>query len=212
MKLTIFTLFIVYSFTSRASDPKTDFVIFNNHPLGKTLALEAGNFGIRAGIGTDITGGLAYGIGANYLVNNSFELGVLLFGGSFSESTDEGIHTYDETTDIFLFALMANYLFNYDQGEDTFFYIAGIGLASVSLEYEESSATDTSLGPPLPGGGSMFTEDGSSGGTVFNVGVGKRFNKSFDVRLEIPVIVSFATYESASSVIPTVILTGGIRF
>ena len=174
--------------------------------------LEAGYFGIRGGIGTDITGGLAYGIGLNYLVNNTAELGILLFGGEFSESTEEGIHTYDETTKVFLFALMANFLFNYAEADDSFFFIAGLGLASVTIEYEESSATDTSLGPALPNGGSILTEEGSGGGTVFNLGVGKKFSDTFDVRFEIPVIVSFATFESASSVIPTFLLTAGVRF
>ena len=51
--------------------------------------------GLRAGVGTDINLGLAYGVGANYLLifpQNSMELGVVFFGGSFDETTDEGMH------------------------------------------------------------------------------------------------------------------------
>ncbi len=52
--------------------------------------------GIRGGIGTDINLGLAYGFGGNFLIDipkNTLELGVMLFGGSFKESSSEGIHT-----------------------------------------------------------------------------------------------------------------------
>lgn len=219
MKLTIFTLCMATSLAAFCGGDKdkkgpklnSDFVAFKTDQLMAPGALEAGNWGIRAGIGTDITGGIAFGLGANYLVNNAAELGILIFGGTFSETTEEGIHTYDEETKLFLFALMANYLFNYDQGDDAVFFLAGLGLASVSIEYEESSPTDTSLGAPF-GSGSILFEEYSGGGTVFNVGVGKRFGEQFDLRFEIPVIVSFASFESASSVIPTFVLTGGIRF
>ncbi len=171
--------------------------------------------GLRGGVGTDINLGLAYGGGANYLIttpNNSLELGLLFFGGSFDETTEEGIHTYDESTDIFVFGVMANYLIGYNPDASRSFFIAGIGLASISIDWEERSKTDESLGTLLPGGGSMQAEDGSGGGTVFNLGIGKTFSGNFDLRAEVPVIVSFSAPGSASAVIPTFIVTAGIRF
>jgi hypothetical protein len=171
--------------------------------------------GIRAGIGTDKTFGLAYGAGGNYLLTypkSSLELGVLLFGGSFDETSDEGIHTYEETTDIFVFAAMANYLIGHTPQQPGMFFIAGIGLGSVSIEWEERSSTDVSLGTPLPGGGSMQSEDGSAGGTVFNLGVGSAFAGGFDVRAELPVIVTFSAPGESSAVVPTLIVTAGYRF
>jgi len=171
--------------------------------------------GLRAGVGTDINLGIAYGLGANYLLDlqqNAIELGVVFFGGSFDETTDEGFNTYEETTDIVVFGLLANYLIRYTPDTPGTFYVAGIGLASVSVEWEERSNTDSSLGTPLPGGGSMQSDDGSGGGTVFNLGIGRTFSKGIDVRLEMPVIVSFSSPEDASSVIPTLIVTAGIRF
>ena len=182
------------------------------YPSYKKNELEADQFGIRAGLGTDITGGIAYGVGVNYLVNDLAELGILIFGGKFTETTNNGFNDYTETTRVFVFALMANYLFNYDEDDDVWFFIAGFGLASVYVEYEESSPTDTSLGAPLPGGGSSYTEEAGAGGTIFNIGGGKRINAAWDIRFEIPVIVSFASYEQASSVIPTLIVTAGYRF
>lgn len=171
--------------------------------------------GLRAGVGTDINLGLAYGAGANYLLSlpqNSLELGVVFFGGSFDETTDEGIHTYDETTDLIVFGLLANYLVGYTPNQPSTFFIAGIGLASVNIEWEERSDTDVSLGTPLPGGGSMQSEDGSAGGTVFNLGFGRSFASGFDVRAELPVIVSFSAPGEAAAVIPTLIVTAGLRF
>jgi hypothetical protein len=143
---------------------------------------------------------------------NSIELGVVMFGGSFEESTDEGMHTYDETTDLFVFGILANYMINYTPDKPGTFFLAGFGLASISVDWEERSETDISLGTPLPGGGSMQSADGSAGGTVFNLGAGHSFNGGFDIRAEIPVIVSFSAPGEASSVIPTLIITGGYRF
>lgn len=171
--------------------------------------------GLRGGVGTDINGGLAYGGGVNFLLTyprNSLELGIVLFGGSFDESTDEGIHTYDETTDILVFGALANYLISYQPGEPGTFFIVGIGLASVSVDWEERSATDVSLGTPLPGGGSMQSEEGSGGGTVFNLGFGYSFPSGIDIRAELPTIVSFSSPGEAASVIPTAMVTAGIRF
>ena len=171
--------------------------------------------GVRAGLGTDISFGVAYGGGVNYLLatpNGGLELGVVLFGGSFDESTDQGIHTYDETTDLFVFGAMANYLINYTPEQPSTFFIAGAGLASVAVDWEERSKTDNSLGTPLPGGGSMQSADGSAGGSLFNLGVGRAFKGGFDVRAELPVIVSFSAPGESSAVIPTLIVTAGLRF
>ena len=131
--------------------------------------------------------------------------------GSFEETTEE-FHTYEETTDVLVIGALANYLISYDQGEPGIFVVAGFGLASVSVEWEERSSGDVSLGTPLPGGGSMQSEDGSAAGTVFNLGVGNTFKGGFDIRLETPIIVSFSAPGEASSVIPTVIATAGFRF
>ncbi len=182
---------------------------------GSAIGQTSPKIGIRGGIGTDVTLGLAYGLGGNFLIDfqqNSLELGVVLFGGSFEEETDEGIHTYKEKTDIFVISLMANYLFGYTPRQPGLFFVTGIGLASVNVEWEERSSTDESLGPLLPGGGSMQSEDGSTGGTIFNLGIGKTFSNGWDFRAELPVIVTFSPPGEASSVIPTFIATLGYRF
>ena len=82
----------------------------------------------------------------------------------------------------------------------------------INVEWEESSDSDTSLGTPLPGGGSMQSADGTVGGSVLNVGIGNSFSKAFDIRFEVPVIVTFSETGEASTVIPTFIATLGYRF
>lgn len=171
--------------------------------------------GIRGGLGTDISLGLAYGVGVNYLLdlnNNNLELGVIIFGGTFTETSDSVTHEYKETTQLFVFGMMANYLLNYSQEKRGLFYIAGIGFASISVEWEERSDTDTSLGTLLSGGGSKHSVEGSAGGSVFNLGVGLNITEDIDVRAEIPVIVTYAQQGGSSSVIPALLVTLGYRF
>ncbi len=171
--------------------------------------------GIRGGVGTDINLGLAYGLGGNYLMiypNNCLELGVLIFGGSFEEKSDEGFHTYEEKTSITLFGFMANYLIGYAPLQRGRFFIAGVGLANINVEWEEKSETDESLGTFLPGGGSMQSEEGSTGGMVFNLGIGNGFSSGWDIRVELPVIMTFSAPGEAAGVVPTLIVTLGYRF
>ncbi len=174
--------------------------------------------GVRAGIGTDINLGIAYGAGGNFLLsfpensNSSLELGIVLFGGSFDETTEEAVNTYEETTDIFVFGALANYLFGYQAEQPGTFVVAGLGLASISTTWEARSSTGGSLGTPLTGGGSMQSAEGSTAGTVFNLGVGHSFKGGLDIRLEVPVILSFSAPGGATSVIPTAIATAGYRF
>ena len=108
--------------------------------------------------------------------------------------------------------MMANYLTNYTPNLPGTYFVVGIGLAAVDIEWEESSATDISLGTLLPDGGSMQTADGSVGGSVFNLGVGQTFAGGLDIRVELPVIVSFSAPGDASAVIPLFTVTAGMRF
>jgi len=170
-----------------------------------------GSFGIRGGIGTDINGGLGYGLGINFLFPNSyFELGAVLFGSS-SEETTVDYNTYNEKTDLVVFGIMGNYLFGYKYKQPGFYGIIGFGFAAISVDWEESSPDDISLGTPLPDGGSKQSASGTGGGTIINAGVGYSFGQ-LSLRGEVPVIISFSDYGEASSVIPTIMITLGYNF
>jgi hypothetical protein len=170
---------------------------------------QAGTFGVRAGIGTDISFGISYGVGFNYRVQENMEMGLILFGAKFSETSDNGFNIYEETTKVFALGAQANWLFNNRPDETKPFFIAGTGLAFVSYDWEERSATDTSLGTPLPGGGSMQTDAGGTGGIIFEVGAGMTFSSPFDLRFEVPILIPFA---EVTGVVPLFVLTAGYRF
>ena len=171
---------------------------------------QTGRFGIRAGIGTDITFSIAGGAGFNYLLQGHRELGLMIFGGNFSETSNNGFNDYFETTKIFAIAAQANWLYNYSPGESKTFFVAGTGLAYISYYWEESSPTDISLGTPLPGGGSMQSEEGGTGGVLFTIGAGRTFSGPLDLRFEVPIMVPFGIENVG--VVPLFMLTAGYRF
>ena len=163
-----------------------------------------GSFSIRGGLGTDINGGLGYGFGLGYkFPYSNFELTAVLFAHS-SEETSEDFHTYTETTDLFVYGIMGNYLIGYRDKMPGWFGVVGIGFAAISVDWEESSPTDESLGTPLPGGGSKQSESGTGGGSVINAGFGYSFG-NLSLRAEFPVIFAFSPPGGATGVIPTFI-------
>jgi len=171
----------------------------------------SGNFSIKAGVGTDIGLGLGYGAGVGYLFPSSnIELNVVLFG-HHSEETTEEFNSYTETTDLFVFGVMANYLISYPDKTSGAYGIVGFGFSAISLDWEETSSTDTSLGTPLPGGGSKQSESGTGGGSVLNAGFGYSFG-NLHLRAEVPVIITFAPPGGASGVAPTFMITLGYHF
>jgi len=175
---------------------------------------ESGSIGIRAGIGTDINLGLAYGGGINYLLNlnqNAVEIGLVVFGGN-SEETTEDYNTYTETTDVLVYGVLANYLFGYELKKSCFFGLVGFGFTAISVEWEESSPDDESLGTPLPGGGSKQSEDATAAGSILNFGFGVAFDGGFDIRVEAPIIFIFDAPGDASSIVPTFMATLGYHF
>jgi hypothetical protein len=182
--------------------------------VSMVMSQSTGTFGIRGGIGTDINGGIAYGGSINYqfpVGNNYLEVGPVFYAGHFEETTED-YNTYVETTDLTVFGVLANYLVNYQPTNQGMFFVVGFGFAAVSVDWEEKSDTDISLGTPLPGGGSKQSADGTAGGTVFNVGAGYKFTGNVDIRAEIPVIIIAGAPGEAGAVAPTLIVTLGIRF
>lgn len=214
--LQIFFWIIVISYTTlpqrlmeNRSTIKTG-ILSTNEPV--SYSNQQGSFGIRAGIGTDINLGIAYGGGINYLINlNTIELGIVVFGGHFEETTVD-FNTYNEKTDILVFGVLSNYLFGYRHKKSGPFGVVGLGFAAISVEWEESSPNDVSLGTPLPGGGSKQSEDATAAGSVINLGFGMAFNGGFDLRAEVPVIFIFGAPGEAAAIIPTFLITAGYRF
>jgi hypothetical protein len=174
-----------------------------------------GSVGVRLGIGTDITGGIAYGVQLNYTLfklPNAIEMGLAVFGGHFEEESDNGFNVYKEETDILVIGALVNYLFRYSRESSGVYFLAGAGAGAISVEWEERSDTDTSLGTPLPGGGSMQSEDGTTGGVILNFGLGYRFTDNFDLRGQVPVFFISGGEERDGKVVPLFSITAGLNF
>jgi len=177
--------------------------------------VKPGSVGIRAGIGTDIQGGIAYGLQLNYTLftlPNAIEMGLAIYGGHFEEDSNNGFNDYHEETDILVIAAMVNYLFRYSMEQSSVYFLAGGGVGAVSVEWTESSDTDTSLGPPLPGGGSSQSEEGTVAGLLLNFGLGYRFTENFDLRAQVPVLFVSGGDERDGVVVPLFTITAGVNF
>jgi hypothetical protein len=174
-----------------------------------------GTVSLRAGIGTDIGGGIAFGGQIGYILfqqMHAWELGLGIFGGSYDETSDNGFNTYNETTDLLVIGALGSYLVRYSLDAPGPYFVLGAGVGVVSVSWEESSDTDTSLGTPLPGGGSMQSEDGSVAGLMLNLGIGHRFNRQFDLRAAVPTFFIGGSDERDGKVIPTFTITAGLNF
>ena len=88
----------------------------------------------------------------------------------------------------------------------------GLGFTAINVEWEESSPDDSSLGTPLPGGGSKQSEDATVAGSVFNLGFGIAFEGGLDIRFEAPIIFIFDVPGNTSSVVPTFMATISYHF
>ncbi len=183
--------------------------------VSTAYAQSPGRIGVHLGVGTDVSGGIAYGGQIDYTLPkgpNSLELGLTLFAGSFEEDSNNGFNDYYETTDILVGAGMANYLFRHAIGTGGPYFVAGVGAGAFSVEWREESPTDTSLGLPLSGGGSFQEEDGLAAGFILNLGIGHRFTEQFDIRAQAPTFFIGGGDERDSQVVPTFTLTLGIGF
>lgn len=174
-----------------------------------------GNMGIRGGVGTDISGGIASGAQIDWVQfqgKNAFELGLAIFFGSFEEDSNNGFNDYHEVTDVFVVGALANYLINYSMDTAGPYFVVGAGVGAFSVEWSEESPTDTSLGTLLPGGGSKQEEDGTNAGLLINFGIGKRFSEVFDMRFQVPTFFISSGDERDGAVVPTFTITAGFRF
>ena len=183
--------------------------------VSPAYAQSPGNTGIRLGLGTDISGGIAYGGQVNYTIPkgvSAVELGVTVFGGSFTEDSNNGFNDYHETTDVVAFGVIANYLIRHSMETEGPYFVVGAGFGAFSVEWREESPTDGSLGPPLSGGGSYQEEDGSAGGAILNFGIGHRFSEEIDLRAQVPTFFIGGGDQRSSQVVPTFTITVGVAF
>lgn len=183
--------------------------------VSPAVAQSVGRAGARIGVGTDISGGVAFGGQIDYTLlqgDNSVELGLAFFGGTFEEDSNNGTNDYHEQSDILVVAGIGNYLLGHGAAAGGPYFVVGAGVGAFSIEWREESPTDTSLGSALPGGGSFQEEDGSAAGLILNVGIGHRFSEKFDLRAQLPTFFIGGGENRADQVVPTLTVTAGIAF
>jgi len=158
-----------------------------------------GDILVRGSIGFDpIGGGFGFGAGAGYRfpVGNAYnEVIADFFYSTSKETTTEGNWRYDYQDWLYIFSVRWDWLFLYTPRENGFYALAGVGFWFGGFEWEEKSTyiPDGSAGPT---GGA----EGSSGGSIFNVGVGWVFAKRWEARLELPILISFSSYYKSTGV------------
>ncbi|MEK6749462.1 MAG: hypothetical protein AABY83_09685 [Pseudomonadota bacterium] len=198
---------ISYIYTSIA-------LIFGVLAPGYGAARADSQMSLRAAVGTDVSLGLGYGAGLRFLKSSglqTMEFGPDLFIAK-STYTSQEFHQYTETTDLKVFAVRINWLSDYAPKQQSTYWVYGVGAAAISMVWEESSPTDTSLGTPCCGGGSKHSKDGTAFGALLTIGAGKSLTENVDVRVEFPIIIIPSPVGNAAAFIPTATLSLGIGF
>ena len=188
------------------------FIIVTMITFYSVASANAADTSVRVGAGSDISFvGTAFGLGVRFAFPG-FEAGPDLYMASTEETSSNGFNNYTEKTDVLVIGVRADKLYGYDANTPSMYFVAGAGVAAVSVDWTESSPTDTSLGTPLPGGGSTQNASGTSAGLLLNLGVGYNIGTDMDVRAEIPTIMVLGDYGGAASVIPLFNLSLGYHF
>ncbi|MCK4924207.1 MAG: hypothetical protein KAS61_04485 [Spirochaetes bacterium] len=158
-----------------------------------------GDILVRGSVGFDpIGGGFGFGGGAGYRFSVGSAYNEVLadfFYSTSKETSTEGNWEYDYQDWLYIFGVRWDWLFLYTPYENGFYALAGVGFWFGGFEWKETSTwiPDGSAGPT---GG----EEGSSGGSIFNVGAAWVFAKRWEVRLELPILISFGSYYRSTGV------------
>ena len=159
-------------------------------------------FGIRGGVGVDVTFVPAFGgelgLAFDFEDDTWLEISIGYFR-SYDKWEGES-YTEETTTNIFL--LRGNRLFNYNPGEPGFFYFFGTGAGAVNVYWKETSPIYTSY---------LDEAEGTGGGLIFSLGGGQSFSGGFELRLDLPILIVFGGYYG-TIIAPMLGLTAGMRF
>lgn len=174
-----------------------------------------GTFAVRGGVGTDLNLGFGVGGGAAYVWNSagggpSYEFGADFYYHHSTEGyTDQRGNvtvTGEDRTTLTVFSVRANALFNYSPSRKKVYFIAGVGFVVANLWWEETENA--------PNWNAPYHDEveGTSAGTVINIGVGVPLTTKLDVRLETPMLFFFSAAGKSATFAPTVTLGLTYRF
>ena len=227
MKLTIFTFIIISMFVISSLDvfpQEMKDVVYSKKgnmfqgSLKDRPKYSSSGFGARLGIGTDITLGIGFGVGAFYVLAPSpysspiWDLGADIYYASVSEEEKELNINYEDNTKVLVFALRSNALFNYHPRKTRVYFVAGAGIVFANIDWEENI---TYYEPYLPHT-ERWSDDVFAVGNVLNLGVGMTFGGGLEARFETPLLIFYSApghaSRSAGSVAPTFTLSLLYRF
>jgi hypothetical protein len=185
----------------------------------KQVGRNYSGFGMRGGIGTDITLSLGFGVGAFYVLapstysTSNWDLGLdIYYANVTEEETDSEGTLFEDNTELLVFAIRTNGLFNYRPKQSGVYFVAGVGIVLANISWEE----DITYYYPYVPGTYHYSNDAFSIGNVFNLGVGLTFGGGLEARLETPLLIFYdtpgeGTY-GANSIVPTFTLNLLYRF
>jgi len=176
-------------------------------------------FGARLSIGTDITLGIGFGVGAFYILapsrygGTNWDLGFdIYYANVTEEETDSEGTKFEDNTKVVVFALRSNGLFNYHPKRTGVYFVAGAGIVFANIDWEENI---TYYEPYLPHT-ERWSDDVFAVGNVLNLGVGMTFGGGLEARFETPLLIFYSApghaSRSAGSVAPTFTLSLLYRF
>lgn len=153
-----------------------------------SLAQDKPELSARAGIGTDLNLGIAVGGGLGWILRfpgwPPVEAGIDLYYYHGVDSSQEmvgpSLNTYNDTTTLMVYAVSANLLHSYAPGQRGLYYITGLGLGAVSVDWIHQSPQDTSYND---------SGDYTGGGLLINLGLAYAFGSGFELRLLAPILV-----------------------
>jgi len=195
--------------------------VFSSLSFSEKSDYSSPGFGIRGGIGTDITGGIGFGAGVFYVIPSKpysstwWDLGADIYYANVSEEeTDSEGTRFEDNTKVFVFTLRSNGLFNYHPGSSGVYFVAGAGIVMANIDWEETVTYDPSHYPGI--GPEHWSDDAFAFGNVLNLGVGLTLGGGWDTRLETPLLIFYSTPgnggSSASTIAPTFTLNILYRF
>lgn len=173
---------------------------------------------LRAGAGIDGGGKTFYG-GQIELTDrggsNAVQVAISGFGRAYlvedyQEAERIRLHDVHEETRVWGVGLMANYLFRHGIEGGGPYFMAGLGVGPLWVDWRLET-TNSRTGTPLPAGGSFLAERGVTVGTMLNLGIGQRLHRHIDIRAEmLTVIVPTTSQRENVKVIPAFTLTTGV--
>jgi hypothetical protein len=161
-----------------------------------------GSILVRAGVGLDVIDfGLAAGLGAGYRFRagpGTAEALVDAYYSPYWETYTAGSNTFNYSTTLVVVAVRANWLFNFPAASRGLYEIVGTGFFVGSYSWVNYNVTTD------------YTEgnDYVASGTILNLGLGYAFGPRLEARVEVPVMVFFGAYGTASAI--AIPITAGI--